>query len=401
MSFKIRFPIAHLPTAYIPKNKQPEVNLKNKQPEVNNQELNQKIIDGDKNSDIKINSIINSTTVINCSSDIDREKIINKLKNPSKFSSDSNLFFNNDTEQLIKLKELDPMFFDIEKDIKYYDNANDSTPSYDLCEINNLKNIEDIFNKIINIEDDSFTLDHTPGIDSQNNTHKSSPYTPSLSHALSPPPIYDNFNSAVQSSSECNNIFFPNSLRDNNMHDNNNSFFSTKTSDVNLGIKSTANKSLDMSRENFFSSTITDKIYIPTVISQPVHLELDSYLTSENTFLESISITQTSEVDKVTKSDVIEVTKSYIDLPDELQSNSQLCDDIMKCVEGWAPAPVVCGTEPDSLAGEPKKIFISSIEDEIDLFRFSCANPNIPRKQGGNSTERKKKKKRGGSKKKN
>ena len=66
-------------------NQNKELKKENTKTEVNKSEVNEKtevkqtIIDGDKKADIKINSIINSTTVINCSSDIDREKIIKQV----------------------------------------------------------------------------------------------------------------------------------------------------------------------------------------------------------------------------------------------------------------------------------------------------------------------------------
>ena len=89
MSFKIRFPIAYIPASYS--------NIKkdgclNKEVDIGaTGSLKQTIIDTDRKSDIKINSIINSTTVINCTSgDVGENK---KIKSPYTDRDSKNIFF--------------------------------------------------------------------------------------------------------------------------------------------------------------------------------------------------------------------------------------------------------------------------------------------------------------------
>jgi hypothetical protein len=200
-----------------------------------------------------------------------------KIKSPYADRDSKNIFFNKETEKLVELKELDPMFFDIKQDIKYYDDKIKSSSVYDnVSEIKNFKNIEEIFNKLINIEDSN------PDILFDDITTRQS-YTPSLSDNFSYTPSQE-----IRPSSPKNTLFTNLSIQLPTPH---NSLFSD-----NFWPYPYSDKSTDTQPDNFFLNSINDKIYFPI---DPVSTQ-SSYaepVSTQSSFSAPVSIQSSSYTD--------------------------------------------------------------------------------------------------------
>ena len=353
MSFKIRFPIAHIAASY--SNIKKDYNVNKEVDRDATGSLKQTIIDTDRKSDIKINSIINSTTVINYTSDVVGEN--KKIKSPYTDHDSKNIFFDKETEKLVELKELDPMFFDIKQDIKYYDDKIKSSSVYDnVSEIKNFKNIEEIFNKLINIEDSN------PDILFDDITTRQS-YTPSLSNNLK--------TQEIRPSSPKNTLFT--NLSTQSPTDNTSLF-----SNDNFWPYPYLDKSTDTQPDTFFLNSINDIIYFPT---DPVSIQSSSY---------SIDTSCSVPVSIQSSCAVPVSIQSSCAVPVSIQSS---CAEPVS-IQSSCAVPVSI----QSSCAVPVSIQSSCSDPDSDLIAFM--NSTDKDKNNKSKGKDKRKKKRGGKKKK-